>query len=77
VRNTIAVTRSDSICRGVDGRPHGQDYLVAIPTFNLMLATPSGRWPKNPVIEPKWDGVRSICTPADGPSPSDHATETM
>jgi bifunctional non-homologous end joining protein LigD len=40
---------------------------VAIPTFDPMLATPGGRWPNSPVIEPKWDGVRSICTlSADG-----------
>jgi bifunctional non-homologous end joining protein LigD len=35
---------------------------VAIPTFDPMLATNDAPPPKNPVIEPKWDGVRSIIT---------------
>lgn len=35
---------------------------MAIPTFDPMLATNNGPPPKNPVIEPKWDGVHSIVT---------------
>jgi bifunctional non-homologous end joining protein LigD len=35
---------------------------VTIPTFDPMLATTDAAWPKEPVIEPKFDGVRSIIT---------------
>jgi bifunctional non-homologous end joining protein LigD len=35
---------------------------VVIPTFDPMLATLDGAWPKDPIIEPKWDGVRSMIT---------------
>jgi hypothetical protein len=35
---------------------------VAIPTFDPMLATADVPSRKHPVIEPKWDGVRSIIT---------------
>lgn len=35
---------------------------MVIPPFDPMLASPNGAWPKNPIIEPKWDGVRSIIT---------------
>lgn len=43
---------------------------VVIPTFDPMLATSDALRPKNPVIEPKFDGVRSIITlHADGVDP--------
>lgn len=35
---------------------------MTIPTFDPMLATTDAVWPKDPVIEPKFDGVRSIIT---------------
>jgi bifunctional non-homologous end joining protein LigD len=35
---------------------------VVIATFDSMLATIDAVWPKDPVIEPKFDGVRSIIT---------------
>jgi bifunctional non-homologous end joining protein LigD len=35
---------------------------VAIPTFDPMLASVDAPWPASPVIEPKWDGVRTIIT---------------
>ncbi|CAN5496276.1 ATP-dependent DNA ligase [soil metagenome] len=34
--------------------------LVAIPTYEPMLATLDAPWPRDAVIEPKWDGLRSI-----------------
>jgi len=43
---------------------------VPIPTFDPMLATVDGPRPRGAVIEPKWDGVRSLITlRADGRCP--------
>lgn len=39
----------------------GQAVLVN-PTFDPVLATNDAPPPRNPVIDPKWDGVRSIIT---------------
>lgn len=35
---------------------------MSIPTFDPMLASTNAPWPASPVIEPKWDGVRTIIT---------------
>jgi bifunctional non-homologous end joining protein LigD len=36
--------------------------VVAIPIHAPMLATLDAPWPRDAVVEPKWDGVRSIVT---------------
>jgi bifunctional non-homologous end joining protein LigD len=47
----------------LDAKPdRGHIDDVDIPVFEPMLATLDAPWPRGAVIEPKWDGVRSIVT---------------